>query len=748
MRYATPHPSRRRGATAMLAMLFLIIMTTLAVGMYSSTVMNVQSSANLAHVERARALAESGLRWQAYRFVHMTRPHTLSGKITGTVASGLWPSIKTSINTDYNSLLSNGERGVTDYGTYVMSKPIAPDGSSDRFVITIEQPFVAADGDAKVRVTSTATVAGATRSASMLFSVTKKVKYAVVGKVPIQLGRNTIVEGPVGMGTANKYPPILMLSDFMHFDTTLKNQITAWNTFLKGSSTVNGSTIKNHNGYDNRISVNNAVEYQNAVAKGYADTNGDAYIDEYDLFLKRFDSDHDGGITKSEFTNPSTGKLYDSNLFAAIDSLGAPMTTGETARVGYQDGRIDNSDGYTKLRGQIAMATSASAWQGDSSMSGKSINDMIQGAVAPDDPSVPPVKFGANTDDIFDLSPQNFEQCALNFKNESGTNGGTAKRAAATIENTTLSASDISYNTPYVTVSTKGSTGLTVGAVIPKSDFDAANVGLSSSKKATSSAAPTTADEHTPYGSTTYQATYRRPIFRKVNFKNVIIPKGMNALFQDCTFSGVTFVDMEHDITKSNGTVTYNKDDGMTWSQKMTSGSFSSNTVLTASNSQGFQKGNNLRFDNCNFNGPLAGAYATAYTHFTNSWEFTGATRFDNKVDQTATIVAPQTNMEMGSFTDPTMAPSTLVGVVVAGNIDIRGTSTVDGSIIITGDGAGNTTLAYFGPSDSETDPGSMPEGGYGRLNIRYNPTRALPDGIDIAIDFMPDVASYQEGGA
>jgi hypothetical protein len=39
-----------------------------------------------------------------------------------------------------------------------------------------------------------------------------------------------------------------------------------------------------------------------------------------------------------------------------------------------------------------------------------------------------------------------------------------------------------------------------------------------------------------------------------------------------------------------------------------------------------------------------------------------------------------------------------------------------------------------------------MPEGGYGRLNIRYNPTRALPDGINIAIDILPDTNTYAEG--
>ena len=84
--------------------------------------------------------------------------------------------------------------------------------------------------------------------------------------------------------------------------------------------------------------------------------------------------------------------------------------------------------------------------------------------------------------------------------------------------------------------------------------------------------------------------------------------------------------------------------------------------------------------------------------------------------------------------------------MVVAGNIDIRGTSVIDGSIIVTGDGAGNTTLGYFGPSDGDTNPSAMPEGGYGRIDIRYNPNRALPDGINIAIDVLPDTDSYKEG--
>ncbi len=254
-----------------------------------------------------------------------------------------------------------------------------------------------------------------------------------------------------------------------------------------------------------------------------------------------------------------------------------------------------------------------------------------------------------------------------------------------------------------------------------------------------------TADEQTPYGSGSFQATYRRPVFRNMTFRNVTIPRGINAVFDDCTFEGVTFVDLDRDVVK-NGTTKYDSGSGKWWSQRMDSGNFDKSTPLTADTSKAFREGNNLRFDDCTFKGPIASSYQTAYTHFGNSWEFTGETRFDNVADDTATIVAPQTNIEMGSFERPGESPSTLVGVVVAGNIDIRGTGVVDGSIIVVGDGAGNTTLGYFGNKDSDTDAGANPEtGGYGRLNIRYNPYRALPDGIEIHVLVEPIPQSYRE---
>src|SRR5215467_4039816 len=95
----------RRGAAAMLAMLFLVIFSTLAVGMYSMTTLNAQSADSLADNDKARAAAETGLRWMSWRFVKMVRPKTTIGNITPAVATTLWPTIRASIITDFSAMM-------------------------------------------------------------------------------------------------------------------------------------------------------------------------------------------------------------------------------------------------------------------------------------------------------------------------------------------------------------------------------------------------------------------------------------------------------------------------------------------------------------------------------------------------------------------------------------------------------------------------------------------------------------------
>ena len=698
-------PTARRGVVAVVAMFFLVLLATLGLGMFAVAGAGARSARNLADAARAQAAAESGLRWQIKRFAVMPRPKTTVGNLTKPyVDATLWPAVRSAVTSDWNGLPSPGVGPVAATAAGVATGDVdfapapADGGEPARFRVRVEKlPYYVADPlDDRyrhaLRVVSVGTCGDARRVVSMSFRLDKRVRFAVVSKTRVQLGRNTVVDGPVAMGTRNKFSPFLILSDFTHVHPGLASRVRAFQAWLDA----------NHDGYDGRVDLRAEAEATAAADAGYHDRDGDGFVDEFDLFLDQFDADGSGGVSAAEFADPATGQSRDRNLFEAIDSMGAPLFAGDLTRAGLNDGVLDGRDGYAKVRGGIVAADPAKNWGDWLGNRGETIEQQLRGPIAPADGSASAVTFGATSSDLIDLDPANFEACTTAYRARSGESAGTPRRSGGLVENATLAYRDW-----------KGEV----------------------------------ADERTPFGSTSYQATYRRPVFRNMTFRNVTIPKGGNALFVNCTFEGVTFVDMTRDIRKSNGQVTTSQTDAMAWSQRTADGArFNKDTPLTYGNSPGYAEGNNLRFDGCTFKGPLVSPYATAYSHFTNSWEFTGATRFDNTFDQSATIVAPQTNIEMGSFTAPGDAPSTLVGVVVAGNIDIRGTSVVDGSVIVTGDGAGNTTLGYFGPSDGDTDPGTMPEGGYGRLSLRYNPYRALPDGINLAVDIDADTATYREG--
>lgn len=744
--------SRRRGSAAVLAMLFLIILSTLAIAMASMGSMNVQGVANLTDANRAQANAESGLRWMIYRIRRMNRPKTDSGVITKSVMDEIWADLKTKLADDLATMGNSAERPISvPDNSSVVTAPISVGNGLGQFTVSlIRLPWDPTPDAAQLRIISTGTYDSgrgtATRSVSIDLRVEKKINFAVVGKVPIQLGRNTLIEGPVGMSTANKFPPLLMLSDFRHTSPALASKIDAFNQYIE----------TNNLGYHNRVPVS-----EQTANRGWIDTDDDGFIDEWDLFVRHFDTNGDNAVSKAEFSGPD-GKLIDPDLFAAIDHLGMPFYDGDVIRQGLTlgpdgrivgDGILDRYDGYAKIRGSVNIAATEAAWRNNLASQGQTIHDLMDGPIKTDSILDKPVNFGVNQNDMIDLSPETFEECANNLKGMSGSSAGAPSTSGGVVRNMTLSTSHANGGTRV---------------------------------------------EESPKGSRQFQAIYKRPVYRNMTFENVRIPKGLNPLFINCTFKGVTFVENERRITTTGGATATDKDTGMNWARRATSGTSSIDTsgqfrdtnndgvwdqykaagmsnwanlvdvdgdgskdlptnataYGTSSSdkkSLGSTKGNNVRFDGCTFEGPVASDYSTAYTHFANSWEFTGATKFDNKwLDPnsgttTATIVAPQTNIEMGSFTDPTAAPSTLEGVVVAGNIDIRGTSVVDGCIIVTGDGAGNTTLAYFGASDGDTDAGANPEGGYGRLNIRYNPYRALPDGIRIAVTITPVYESYRE---
>ncbi|MBY0112529.1 MAG: hypothetical protein K2Y21_06885 [Phycisphaerales bacterium] len=172
-----------------------------------------------------------------------------------------------------------------------------------------------------------------------------------------------------------------------------------------------------------------------------------------------------------------------------------------------------------------------------------------------------------------------------------------------------------------------------------------------------------------------------------------------------------------------------------------------------------------------------------------------------------SSMMLPGYSVDVGSFNAPDDQNIQLNGAVIAGLMDIRGNVTVDGALIMTfspspgtapmidvgGNPVGNPanfnlTIGYFGTSDGDQeglDPASLPivggkpivgwdlngDGlpdlgptqnptaaqiaagavsvpfnGYGRVQLRLNPTMTLPDGIMLPLSFTPKALTYREG--
>src|SRR5690606_21918990 len=97
-----------------------------------------------------------------------------------------------------------------------------------------------------------------------------------------------------------------------------------------------------HDGFGNRVSMMDSELAERAMTAGFEDYNGDRFIDEFDLFLKRFDDDGDLAISRMEFTGPDG--LIEPELWALMDSLGGPLYEGDVVRDGFGDDVIDTRD--------------------------------------------------------------------------------------------------------------------------------------------------------------------------------------------------------------------------------------------------------------------------------------------------------------------------------------------------------------------------------------------------------------------
>jgi hypothetical protein len=229
--------------------------------------------------------------------------------------------------------------------------------------------------------------------------------------------------------------------------------------------------------------------------------------------------------------------------------------------------------------------------------------------------------------------------------------------------------------------------------------------------------------EYFPYAASGYNVPkdssskrYDRKVYQNMTFSNVKVPKGTHALFKNCTFNNVLFVE--------------------------TNATYSDSATYT----------NNIRFDNCTFNGAIVSDVPTTSTTSSTWWmrnalTFTGTATFNNQSQfRETTILAPNFNVNIGNTGSfESGSTNTLTGAVVGGIVDVRGNARLFGTIISMFD-TSNYSSGYVTNIGAANDGGSESVGYTGGvIEVTPDPERLLPSGITTPVIFSPVNSTYSE---
>ncbi|MCL4221447.1 MAG: hypothetical protein KJZ65_08750 [Phycisphaerales bacterium] len=411
------------------------------------------------------------------------------------------------------------------------------------------------------------------RTVARDYRLVKRVNHAIISPSRIMIGKNVKVVGDLGaryddlefeMGD-----PLVLRSDFAGLDPVLDAKLAA---FFAGvdSNDVDG---------DNRLRIGHPVESggipggntdfdsdgQNDNA--FWDVTGDGYVDELDIFILHYDRDGDGRVTLSanliagtpagaagatpEFVRADESAVDDdlafmldnstpdrnrNGVYGWVDLNGdrmyqpgteAPLdydartSTFPDVELGWRDGYVDRMDRYSKVAGRLVFKVNANDWTAQQG----NYRTRLRGPIRPNE-GESPLLFQADDNTLPNISAASFAST-------------TAALAAAadgdpfwTQVATQLGAS-VNALTYWDTANNPGgSNSPHFTAVWPDANYD----GL-----------PDNAEhayfEKSPFNSPNYADWYYRPVFRRFTFRNVTIPRGLNALFVDCQFIGVTLVE-------------------------------------------------------------------------------------------------------------------------------------------------------------------------------------------------------------
>jgi len=777
---------KRSGWATVPALVMLTVIASVTAGMASVSWTSVRSAQAMIGIARAQSAAESGLSFGSIRLLDTVNRYVIDrGVVTNDLAEKLWRGTWTSsdgqifvvspdeyvvgspsgvgivhslhdvfgqVDTHWIEVTSEDillpTINVKNYSLEV--KPIALDATEKSF---FRLSYELLEDDTRILVTSVGEADGISRTISMEFDLDKRIEYALVAMSRIMLGRNVLVEGPVGTrfgiedGELNTTfgTPLIMQSDFYGIDPSILDlDIAAFSSFVLAND-VDG---------DNRLRPGHPTENV-GLGGSLVDYDGDQYVTEMDLFLSRFDSNGDVGVVydvvKAEEAGfPGLNQEFSSDMQLATlidnarsDRNGDGIVDGVDRELGWNDGILDAKDRYAKIEGCLGFAVDSTSWESET---GAQWQSSVNGSIASEYGSSSS-QFSLSESELAELTTDMFASAATWFETES-------------------------------------MSGIIFG------DESSGQVSSNIQNGGTFTPAQSGDWEGVPWESDGAYDWYQRPVYKDMLFNNVRIPKGTNAVFEDCMFLGVTWVETNEDVDDPNWNYAGALEpDG--------SGGYDIQFENLTAESGGVEYNdtreisNNVRFHDCTFLGSIAGDVPSEFTQWRNKVQVTGESRFFldpsdpdlieqsdgvalqallNSIDPSdreqlsrSSVLLPGWSVEIGAFQNDETVGVKLTGTVVSGVMDLRGVVDVYGAILSTyrpveGEGplfyggeadAFNTTVGYFGPEfgDSEgVNDGEKPFGGYGRVSLRANPDAPMPDGVPWPVTIVPDGASYQEG--
>ena len=786
---------KRRGVASVLAMMFLVIFSSLAAVMAVVSQGNLRTAHSYLEVNRAQSAAETGLSFASRRISEATARFVVEkGEIDSDFADKLWngtwsqsdgaveilpatfnevppaSSLAEAVANahaadSHNLILQPGDELLPDIDQFgkLIVRPIAVDNSTNPATFQLSYTPLA---DARyIRITSVGTDGDITRTVQADYQLVKQVDAAIISPTRIMIGKNVHIDGPIGSRfgedvndlDSDNGDPLVMRSDFKFLDATLDTQI----------DTLIASIAQYDVDNDNRLRPLHPTEQQGLTETYETDNNGDGFVDDYDLWFGMFDLNSDGQVVYSASLAQAAGlgnlteefAGVDDQLMNLIDTENADrnndgvVDTDDTA-LGYLDGVINNLDNYSKVSGNLLFKVSRSDWE--AARNGTDYQTLVQGPIHSEiDKSA--AKFNVPDTELYDLT-------AADFTNSQNT-----------LKTTALSG--LSFN-DQLTAQLGEDPATHIWSDDPVNpDYLRPDLGQW---------------EQMPQGSPGFYDWYKRPIYKNMTFVNTKIPMGNNGLFINCTFVGAVYVEIHADNQSQFWNYLGMKEkSGFNYVDKFDYQNWDPPVEIPVGNPIYDTKpfSNNLRFDGCTIIGSIVSDAATEMTHVRNKLQFTGDTQFTLDVNAIATesnltgqdlqdaidafnaafpdlqkssLMTPNFSVDVGSF-DNSGQKVDLVGTIVAGVLDVRGSADITGSLLMTfkaveGTGplffggstdAFNTTIGYFGPSDGDGEGQDLGMGsGFGEINVIYDPDIPMPDGIMIPVKAKFAPGTYHEGGS